>query len=167
MYTKDIRFHTGRCHARPAMEPLLDLVRAGSFEPELVTGETAAWDDAAEAVAGHRAKLVISRVAGEALLGRLTPPLAAVPVAFGRSAAICGCWKSRRIESSEAKKKNAPAPCFRPESVHAAAVAAEVLVIAMLALGFGVLLKEIWIARLLEERRACGFSFSACGTSSS
>ena len=33
----------------------------GSFEPERVTGETAAWDDAAEAVAGHRSKLVISR----------------------------------------------------------------------------------------------------------
>jgi threonine dehydrogenase-like Zn-dependent dehydrogenase len=64
MYTKGIRFHTGRAHARPAMEPVLDLVRAGSFKPELVTGETATWDDAAEAVAGHRSKLVISRSAG-------------------------------------------------------------------------------------------------------
>jgi threonine dehydrogenase-like Zn-dependent dehydrogenase len=61
MYTKGIRFHTGRCHARPAMEAILDLVRDGSFEPELVTRETAAWDDAAEAVAEHRGKLVISR----------------------------------------------------------------------------------------------------------
>ena len=43
------------------MEPLLDLVRSGKFKPELVTGETATWDDAAEAVAGHRSKLVISR----------------------------------------------------------------------------------------------------------
>jgi alcohol dehydrogenase len=61
MYTKGIRFQTGRVHARPAMEPLLDLVRAGKFKPELVTGETAHWEDAPDAVAGHRAKLVISR----------------------------------------------------------------------------------------------------------
>jgi alcohol dehydrogenase len=61
MYTKGIRFHTGRVHARPAMEPLMELVRAGKFKPELVTGETADWEDAPEAVAGHRSKLVISR----------------------------------------------------------------------------------------------------------
>ena len=61
MYTKNTRFDTGRCHARPAMEPLLDLVRSGKFHPEQVTAETATWDDAAEAVAGHRGKLVISR----------------------------------------------------------------------------------------------------------
>jgi threonine dehydrogenase-like Zn-dependent dehydrogenase len=61
MFTKGIRFHTGRVHARPAMEPLLELVRGGSFKPELVTGETAGWDDAAEAIAAHRSKLVISR----------------------------------------------------------------------------------------------------------
>ncbi len=61
MYTKGIRFHTGRVHARPAMEPIMELVRAGKFKPELVTGETAEWEDAPEAVAGHRSKLVISR----------------------------------------------------------------------------------------------------------
>jgi alcohol dehydrogenase len=61
MFTKGIRFHTGRAHARPAMEPVLDLVRSGAFRPELITGETAQWADAAEAIAGHRSKLVISR----------------------------------------------------------------------------------------------------------
>ena len=61
MFTKGIRFHTGRAHARPAMEPLLGLVRDGDFAPELVTAETAGWDHAAEVIAGHRAKLVISR----------------------------------------------------------------------------------------------------------
>jgi alcohol dehydrogenase len=61
MFTKGIRFHTGRCHARPAMELLLDLVRAGRFKPQEATAETAGWDDAPEAVAGHRGKLVISR----------------------------------------------------------------------------------------------------------
>ena len=61
MYTKGIRFHTGRVHARPVMEPILDLVRSGAFEPQRVTRETASWDDAAEAVASHGGKLVISR----------------------------------------------------------------------------------------------------------
>jgi threonine dehydrogenase-like Zn-dependent dehydrogenase len=61
MYTRGIRFHTGRCHARSSMEPILELVRDGSFQPELVTHETATWDDAAEAVAGHGGKLVITR----------------------------------------------------------------------------------------------------------
>ena len=43
------------------MERILGLVREGKFRPELVTRETAAWDDAAEAIAAHRGKLVISR----------------------------------------------------------------------------------------------------------
>jgi alcohol dehydrogenase len=61
MYTKGIRFHTGRVHARPLMEPILELVRARRFEPERVTRASSSWDDAAEAVAGHGGKLVISR----------------------------------------------------------------------------------------------------------
>ncbi|MGH2923921.1 MAG: zinc-dependent alcohol dehydrogenase, partial [Solirubrobacterales bacterium] len=61
MYTKGIRFHTGRVHARPAIDPLLDLIADGRFRPQEATGETAGWDDAAEAIAGHRSKLVISR----------------------------------------------------------------------------------------------------------
>lgn len=61
MFTKGVRFHTGRVHARPAMEPLLELVREGRFQPELATGESASWEDAPEALANHRSKLVISR----------------------------------------------------------------------------------------------------------
>ena len=61
MYTKGIRFETGRPHARESMPRLLELVRDGSLRPELVTRETAAWDDAAEAIADHEGKLVISR----------------------------------------------------------------------------------------------------------
>jgi threonine dehydrogenase-like Zn-dependent dehydrogenase len=61
MYTNGIRFHTGRVHARSAMDPLLELVRDGRLRPEQVTSETAGWDDAAEAVAGHRGKLVLTR----------------------------------------------------------------------------------------------------------
>jgi threonine dehydrogenase-like Zn-dependent dehydrogenase len=61
MYTKGIRFETGRPHAREAMPRVLEMVREGGFRPELVTRETASWDDAAEAIAGHEGKLVISR----------------------------------------------------------------------------------------------------------
>ncbi len=63
MFTKGIRFHTGRVQARPAMEPLLELVRQGRFAPERITAQTAAWEQAPEAVAGHRGKLVLSRAA--------------------------------------------------------------------------------------------------------
>ncbi len=66
MYTKGIRFTTGRVHARPTMEPILKLVRDGKFRPELVTAQTADWEDAPEAVAEHSAKLVISRADGGA-----------------------------------------------------------------------------------------------------
>jgi alcohol dehydrogenase len=61
MYTKTIRIETGRVHARPAMERVLELVRDGRFAPERVTAEIADWDDAAEAIAGHAGKLVITR----------------------------------------------------------------------------------------------------------
>jgi threonine dehydrogenase-like Zn-dependent dehydrogenase len=61
MYTKGIHVSTGRAHARPAMEPVLDLVRRGRLHPERVTAETASWDDAAEALAGHGGKLVVTR----------------------------------------------------------------------------------------------------------
>jgi threonine dehydrogenase-like Zn-dependent dehydrogenase len=64
MYTKGIRVATGRVHARPAMDPILELVRKGRLRPELVTAETADWDDAAEAITDHRGKLVIGRDAG-------------------------------------------------------------------------------------------------------
>jgi len=43
------------------MEPIFDLVRSDLFKPELVTRETATWDEAAEAVEGHGGKLVITR----------------------------------------------------------------------------------------------------------
>jgi hypothetical protein len=43
------------------MEPILELVRAAKFKPELVTGETADWEEAPTAVAEHRSKLVVSR----------------------------------------------------------------------------------------------------------
>ena len=61
MFTKGIRFYTGRPHARTVMPSALGLIRDGRFHPELVTAETAGWEDAPDAVAGHNAKLVITR----------------------------------------------------------------------------------------------------------
>jgi alcohol dehydrogenase len=61
MYTNGINVYTGRVHSRAVMEPILDLVAEGKLKPQEVTGETADWDDAAEAVANHRSKLVVTR----------------------------------------------------------------------------------------------------------
>ncbi len=61
IYTKGIWFHTGRPHAREAMPRILELVQSGDVRPELITRETAAWDDAVDALIAHRGKLVISR----------------------------------------------------------------------------------------------------------
>lgn len=52
----------GKLEWREAADPQLDGdVAEGRLSPEQVTGETASWNDAAEAVASHRSKLVISR----------------------------------------------------------------------------------------------------------
>ena len=43
------------------MPEVLKLMTAGRFAPELVTAQLVAWDDAAEALAEHTAKLVLTR----------------------------------------------------------------------------------------------------------
>jgi alcohol dehydrogenase len=63
MFTKGITFKTGRCHARPAMPAILDLVREGKFDPAPMTEQTVAWDDAAEALSELRSKTVVARAA--------------------------------------------------------------------------------------------------------
>jgi alcohol dehydrogenase len=61
MYTKVTTFHTGRPHARPAIPRALELIAAGSLRPEQVTDRTLGWDEAPEALADNRGKLVFSR----------------------------------------------------------------------------------------------------------
>jgi threonine dehydrogenase-like Zn-dependent dehydrogenase len=61
MFSKGITFHTGAPQARPMMPAILELIRDGSFKPEQGTMEAASWEDAADAVAGHDGKLVVSR----------------------------------------------------------------------------------------------------------
>jgi alcohol dehydrogenase len=62
MYSKGIRFETGRVHARPAIPRALELVRDGRLHPEVVTAAVVAWDEAPDAIAEHRSKLVLSRL---------------------------------------------------------------------------------------------------------
>lgn len=64
MFVNGIRFHTGRAHARAGMDPALDLVATGRFHPDLITGHTASWDQAPEAILDHRRKLIITRERG-------------------------------------------------------------------------------------------------------
>jgi threonine dehydrogenase-like Zn-dependent dehydrogenase len=61
MYTKGITFHTGRCHARPNMPRVLELVSQGRLSPEIVTSRTVPWGEAAEALADHQGKHVVVR----------------------------------------------------------------------------------------------------------
>ncbi len=67
MYTKCVTFTTGRVHARPAMEHVIELAAAGAIAPERIISHTVAWDDAADALAeGGWTKLVVERPAGGA-----------------------------------------------------------------------------------------------------
>ena len=62
MYTKCVTFKTGRVHVREAMPRVLELVAAGSLEPERVTTRTVPWPDAAAALLeADWTKLVIER----------------------------------------------------------------------------------------------------------
>ena len=60
MYSRCCTFHTGRAHARPAIDRVLDLVAAG-FDPSLVTTTTASWDDAVAALEDPTLKVVLTR----------------------------------------------------------------------------------------------------------
>ena len=53
MYSRCCTFHTGRVHARPAIEPVLAAVAAG-FDPALVTSAVVSWDDEADACSPTR-----------------------------------------------------------------------------------------------------------------
>ncbi|MBA3303825.1 MAG: dehydrogenase, partial [Acidimicrobiia bacterium] len=61
MYSRCCTFHTGRAHARPAIDRVLELVLAG-FDPSVVTSAVVAWSDATDALAQPPMKLVLTRV---------------------------------------------------------------------------------------------------------
>ncbi|MHB8694569.1 MAG: zinc-dependent alcohol dehydrogenase [Solirubrobacteraceae bacterium] len=62
MYTKCITFKTGRAHVRGAIPHVLQLAVQGALHPELVTTNTVAWADAADALLQPGwTKLIIER----------------------------------------------------------------------------------------------------------
>ena len=61
MYGTGIRFVHGRVNSRHCMEDIMPLVASRQIRPELVTGLTAAWDDAPEALLDPAAKVIITR----------------------------------------------------------------------------------------------------------
>jgi alcohol dehydrogenase len=61
MYTRGIRFVTGRVAARPILPALLELVADGRLDPSLITTTTADWADAPRAWSEHLDKLVLVR----------------------------------------------------------------------------------------------------------
>jgi threonine dehydrogenase-like Zn-dependent dehydrogenase len=61
MFTQGITFVTGRPHVRTLMPDVLELVRQGKFDPDPMTANKVAWDDAAEALSDLRAKTVVER----------------------------------------------------------------------------------------------------------
>jgi alcohol dehydrogenase len=61
MYTRGIRYVTGRVNARPAMPEILALVQSGRFHPEVVNSSIVPWDDAHEAILANQRKPVFVR----------------------------------------------------------------------------------------------------------
>ncbi len=61
MYTKGIRFETGRCHARQVIPAVAAAVAAGRLHPDVIATRRVAWSDAAAAMAEPAVKLVVER----------------------------------------------------------------------------------------------------------
>lgn len=61
MYTIGVTFKTNRVHSRVTSPKALQLITSGRLQPELVTTDTAGWDDANEAFLGYQTKLVMTR----------------------------------------------------------------------------------------------------------
>lgn len=61
MYTRGVRFHTGRVDARADIPAVLELVRDGRIAPELVNSEVLDWEDAPRALADPSFKPVFVR----------------------------------------------------------------------------------------------------------
>jgi alcohol dehydrogenase len=61
MYFNGITFHTGRVHSRGVLPEVLELISSGTIDPERVITDVVAWEDAAEAWASPRMKLIVAR----------------------------------------------------------------------------------------------------------
>ena len=61
MYTRGVRFVTGRVNSRAALPRVLELIARGGLRPERVTSEIVPWDRAAEALAQPSLKPIVVR----------------------------------------------------------------------------------------------------------
>ena len=61
MYGTGITFVHGRVNSRTCMHDVLPIIQSGRFQPAIVTGLTAEWDDAAEALLDPAAKVIVTR----------------------------------------------------------------------------------------------------------
>jgi alcohol dehydrogenase len=62
MYVTGVTLRTGRCHARPSIPSILELVEQRRLRPELITSNTIPWTDLPQAlVEGGYTKLVATR----------------------------------------------------------------------------------------------------------
>jgi threonine dehydrogenase-like Zn-dependent dehydrogenase len=61
MYSRGIRFHAGRCHARTVIPEVAAAVAEGRLHPDVIVSRRAGWGDAAEAMAEPAVKLVVER----------------------------------------------------------------------------------------------------------
>lgn len=63
MYTKGVRLHAGRCHARSVIPDVAAAIAAGRLHGDVIASRRVAWREAAEAIAEPAVKLVIDRAA--------------------------------------------------------------------------------------------------------
>jgi alcohol dehydrogenase len=61
MYTRGVRFVTGRVNACPLVPAILDAVRVGTLHPEVVNSDLVPWDAAADAMVADLRKPVFVR----------------------------------------------------------------------------------------------------------
>jgi threonine dehydrogenase-like Zn-dependent dehydrogenase len=61
MYRSCVTYHAGPCQARPLLPAVLELIADGRFDPQPVTNEIVAWEDAPVAYAQLTTKTVIVR----------------------------------------------------------------------------------------------------------
>ena len=61
MYTRGVRFHTGRVNARAVIPDVLELVQTGRLQPEVINSALVPWDNAHEAILADARKPVFVR----------------------------------------------------------------------------------------------------------
>jgi threonine dehydrogenase-like Zn-dependent dehydrogenase len=61
MYTTGVTLKTNRVHSRATSPHVLELIKDGRFNPDLIISDRVGWEDAGEAFLTYKTKLVVSR----------------------------------------------------------------------------------------------------------